>query len=42
MDFRLTDEQELLRRSIREFAESEIRPHVREWDEAQQFPRDCS
>ena len=38
MDLRLTDDQELLRRSIREFAESEIRPHVREWDEAQHFP----
>ena len=38
MDFRLSDEQELLRRSIREFAESEIRPHVRAWDEAQHFP----
>ena len=38
MDFRLSDEQELLRRSVREFAEIEIRPHVREWDEAQQFP----
>ena len=38
MDFRLTDEQALLRRSIREFAETEIRPHVREWDEEQHFP----
>ncbi len=38
MDFRLTDDQELLRRSVREFAETEIRPHVREWDEAQHFP----
>jgi alkylation response protein AidB-like acyl-CoA dehydrogenase len=38
MDFRLSDEQELLRRSVREFAETEIRPHVREWDEAQHFP----
>jgi alkylation response protein AidB-like acyl-CoA dehydrogenase len=38
MDFRLTAEQELLRRSVREFAEAEIRPHVREWDQAQQFP----
>ena len=38
MDFRLTDEQELLRRTVREFAEAEIRPHVMEWDEAQQFP----
>jgi len=38
MDFRLTDEQELLRRTVRDFAETEIRPHVREWDEAQHFP----
>jgi alkylation response protein AidB-like acyl-CoA dehydrogenase len=40
MDFRLSDEQQLLRRTVREFAESEIRPHVMEWDEAQQFPMD--
>src|SRR5215510_3228148 len=40
MDFAFTPEQELLRRSVREFAQSEIRPHVREWDEAQQFPRE--
>ena len=38
MDLRLSDHQQLLRRSIREFAESEIRPHVREWDDAQHFP----
>jgi alkylation response protein AidB-like acyl-CoA dehydrogenase len=38
MDFRLTEEQHLLRRSVREFAETEIRPHVREWDESQHFP----
>jgi alkylation response protein AidB-like acyl-CoA dehydrogenase len=38
MDFRPTDEQALLRRTVREFAEAEIGPHVREWDEAQAFP----
>jgi len=38
MDFRLTDEQELLRKSVREFAETEIRPHARHWDETQHFP----
>jgi alkylation response protein AidB-like acyl-CoA dehydrogenase len=38
MDFRPSDEQELLRRTVREFAEREIGPHVMEWDEAQQFP----
>jgi alkylation response protein AidB-like acyl-CoA dehydrogenase len=39
MQIRLSDEQELLRRSIREFAEAELRPFVMEWDEAQEFPR---
>src|SRR5829696_6483380 len=39
MDFSLTDEQILLRKSVREFAESEMRPHVMEWDEAQHFPK---
>jgi alkylation response protein AidB-like acyl-CoA dehydrogenase len=38
MDFRPSEEQELLRRTVRKFAETEIRPHVREWDEAQHFP----
>jgi alkylation response protein AidB-like acyl-CoA dehydrogenase len=38
MDIRFTTEQELLRRSVREFAEAELRPHVMEWDEAQRFP----
>ena len=40
MDFRLTEDQEILRRTVREFAESEIRPHVMVWDEAQQFSMD--
>ena len=38
MHFQLTDEQQLLRQTVREFAEGEIRPFVREWDEAQEFP----
>ncbi len=38
MDFRPSEEQVLLRRSVREFAETEIRPHVREWDQEQHFP----
>jgi alkylation response protein AidB-like acyl-CoA dehydrogenase len=38
MDFRPTEEQQLLRRTVREFAETEIRPHVREWDRDQHFP----
>ena len=38
MDFTFTDEQNQLRRSVREFAEGEIAPHVMEWDEASRFP----
>jgi alkylation response protein AidB-like acyl-CoA dehydrogenase len=38
VDFSFTDEQQHLRRSVREFAESEIAPHVMEWDEASRFP----
>ena len=38
MDFQLTPEQQQLRRSVREFAEGEIAPHVMEWDEASHFP----
>ncbi len=38
MDFQLNDEQLQLKKSVREFAEREIEPHVMEWDEAGQFP----
>ncbi|MBI2219856.1 MAG: acyl-CoA dehydrogenase family protein [Acidobacteria bacterium] len=40
MNLSFTDQQALLRRTVREFAEAEIRPHVMEWDEAQSFPPD--
>jgi alkylation response protein AidB-like acyl-CoA dehydrogenase len=38
VDFQLSDEQKQLRKSVREFAEREIAPHVMEWDEAGTFP----
>jgi alkylation response protein AidB-like acyl-CoA dehydrogenase len=38
VDFEYTPEQIQLRKSVREFAEAEIAPHVMEWDEAQTFP----
>jgi len=40
VNFSLTDEQQLLRKSVREFSETELRPHVMEWDEAQHFPKE--
>jgi alkylation response protein AidB-like acyl-CoA dehydrogenase len=38
MEFDFTPEQIQLRKSVREFAEQEIRPHVLEWDEESIFP----
>src|SRR5437899_10875688 len=38
MEFELTEEQLQMKMSVREFAESEIAPHVMEWDETQHFP----
>lgn len=38
MDLRPTAQHDLLRLSVREFAEAQIRPHVMTWDEAQAFP----
>ncbi len=40
MDFRLTDEQLQIQQMVRDFAESEIKPSLAEWDEAQHFPVD--
>src|SRR5881409_1825082 len=40
MEFSYTEELLEIKRVVREFAESEIRPHVLEWDEKQIFPRD--
>ena len=40
MDFGLSEEQQLLKKTVREFAEAEIGPHCREWDEQQAFPRE--
>ena len=40
MDFSLSEEQQLLKKTVREFAEAEIGPHAREWDEKQEFPRE--
>jgi len=38
MDFELNEDQRQIKMSVREFAEGEIAPHVREWDETQHFP----
>jgi alkylation response protein AidB-like acyl-CoA dehydrogenase len=38
VEFDYTPEQIQLRKSVREFAQSEIAPHVMDWDENQTFP----
>lgn len=38
MNFELNEEQLQIKYSVREFAESEIKPNVMEWDESQHFP----
>lgn len=40
MDLELTGEQKLLEKSVREFAESEVRPLAKELDETGHFPRE--
>ena len=40
MNLQLTEEQQLLQKTVREFAESEVKPRARELDETGLFPRD--
>jgi butyryl-CoA dehydrogenase len=40
MNLELTEEQKLLQKSVREFAESEVKPLAKEVDETGHFPRD--
>jgi len=42
VDFDFTEDQQLLRNTVREFAESEILPHVMKFDESQEFPREIT
>jgi butyryl-CoA dehydrogenase len=40
MTFELSEEHEAFRRSVRDFAEKEVAPHVAEWDKQHHFPVD--
>jgi len=40
IDFRLTDENRLVQQTVREFAEREIAPNIREWDEKGEVHRE--
>lgn len=38
MDFLVSEQHEILRASVREFCEREVRPHARRWDTEERFP----
>jgi alkylation response protein AidB-like acyl-CoA dehydrogenase len=38
MDFKPTENQEMIAQTVREFAEKNIRPYLMDWDESQTFP----
>ncbi len=40
LQFDLTEEQEQVKRMVRQFAEAEIKPQLMVWDESQHFPRE--
>ena len=40
LDFRFTEEQEMLRRTVRDFAEEVVRPNFMKYDDSQEFPLD--
>ena len=40
MDFRLSEEQEMIRKMARDFADNEVLPYCQQWDEEHIFPWD--
>ena len=40
MDFDFSEHHELLRKTVRDFARSEVAPHARKWDEEERFPKE--
>ena len=41
MELGLKDHQRLIRDTVREFMEAEVRPHVKEWERAEHFPAEA-
>jgi len=40
MDFTLSEHHDLLRKTVRDFARTEVLPHARKWDEEERFPKE--
>ena len=41
MDFSLSDHQKLIRDTVRQFMETEVRPFVKEWEKQEKFPAEA-
>jgi butyryl-CoA dehydrogenase len=41
MDFSLSDHQRLIRETVRQFMETEVRPSVKEWEKQERFPAEA-
>ena len=39
IEFELTEDHKALVQTVREFAQKEVAPYIKEWDEKQQFNR---
>ena len=42
MNFGLSEEQEMIVKTVRDFVETEIEPHAQEWEQAGIFPAHAS
>src|SRR5207249_3069591 len=40
VDLELPDDVRALQASVRQFCEQKVKPHAREWDKSEQFPRE--
>jgi alkylation response protein AidB-like acyl-CoA dehydrogenase len=40
MDFTFSEDHELLRKTVRDFARAEVLPHARKWDQEERFPKE--
>jgi alkylation response protein AidB-like acyl-CoA dehydrogenase len=40
VDFELPEQHQILRASVREFCQREVKPHAKRWDEEQRFPHE--
>src|SRR5580693_6518310 len=40
MDFAPSEHHELLRKTVREFARTEVAPHAQQWDKEERFPKE--